>query len=50
VTPHAAGFTPYYFTRAAELFADNLERYLDGQPLENLYDWTLGYGRALRAT
>jgi phosphoglycerate dehydrogenase-like enzyme len=45
VTPHAAGFTPYYFPRASELFADNLERYLDGRPLENLYDWNLGYSR-----
>jgi phosphoglycerate dehydrogenase-like enzyme len=50
VTPHASGFTPYYFPRAAELFADNLERYLDGRPLQNVYDWTLGYSRAGRAS
>jgi D-2-hydroxyacid dehydrogenase (NADP+) len=50
VTPHASGFTPYYFPRAAELFADNLERYLDGRALENLYDWTLGYSRAPRTS
>jgi len=48
VTPHVAGFTPYYFPRAAQLFAENLERFIDGRPLENLYDWALGYGRALR--
>ncbi len=50
VTPHASGFTPYYFTRAAEQFADNLERYLDGQPLQNVYDWNLGYARAERGS
>jgi phosphoglycerate dehydrogenase-like enzyme len=43
VTPHVAGFTPYYFTRAAALFADNLERYLSGRPLVNVYDATRGY-------
>lgn len=43
VTPHAAGFTPYYFPRAASLFADNLERYLGGQPLKNRYDAVRGY-------
>lgn len=29
-TPHVAGSTPYYFDRAVELFADNLQRYADG--------------------
>jgi phosphoglycerate dehydrogenase-like enzyme len=43
ITPHVAGLTPYYFTRAAALFADNLERYLAGEPLENLYDAKRGY-------
>jgi D-2-hydroxyacid dehydrogenase (NADP+) len=43
VTPHVAGFTPYYFTRAAALFADNLERYLSGQTLANRYDPARGY-------
>jgi D-2-hydroxyacid dehydrogenase (NADP+) len=43
VTPHVAGFTPHYFTRAAALLADNLERYLDGRTLLNVYDPTRGY-------
>ncbi len=43
VTPHVAGFTPHYFTRAATLFADNLERYLGGQPLANRFDPVRGY-------
>jgi D-2-hydroxyacid dehydrogenase (NADP+) len=43
ITPHVAGLTPHYFTRAAALFADNLERYLAGEPLENLYDAERGY-------
>jgi len=43
VTPHVAGFTPYYFTRAATLFADNVERYLSGRPLANRYDAARGY-------
>ena len=43
VTPHAAGFTPYYFARAATLFADNLVRFLDGQPLRNRFDRVRGY-------
>jgi len=43
ITPHVAGFTPYYFDRAAALLADNLERYLEGSPLRNLYDSARGY-------
>ena len=43
VTPHAAGFTPYYFSRAATLFADNLVRFLGGQPLQNRFDRARGY-------
>jgi D-2-hydroxyacid dehydrogenase (NADP+) len=43
ITPHTAGITPHYFPRAAALFADNLKRYLDGQPLHNLYDPERGY-------
>src|SRR5579884_960139 len=43
VTPHVAGITPYYFPRAAALFAANLKRYLAGQPLSNLYDPQRGY-------
>ncbi|HEX3765198.1 MAG TPA: D-2-hydroxyacid dehydrogenase [Kofleriaceae bacterium] len=43
LTPHVAGLTPHYFERAAALFADNVERYLAGQPLRNRYDPARGY-------
>jgi D-2-hydroxyacid dehydrogenase (NADP+) len=43
ITPHVSGNTPYYFTRAAELFAANLNRYLNGLPLHNLYNPLKGY-------
>jgi len=43
ITPHVGGLTPHYFRRAARLFADNLERYLTGEPLHNLYDPKRGY-------
>jgi phosphoglycerate dehydrogenase-like enzyme len=43
ITPHVAGLTPHYFARAASLFADNLVRYLAGEPLQNLYDAKRGY-------
>jgi len=43
ITPHASGATPRYFDRALDLFADNLGRYLEGRPLRNLVDHSLGY-------
>jgi phosphoglycerate dehydrogenase-like enzyme len=43
ITPHTAGITPHYFQRAAALFAENLKRYLAGQPLHNRYDPSRGY-------
>jgi hypothetical protein len=33
----------YYWTRVANLFADNLRGFLDGQPLLNVVDKELGY-------
>ncbi len=35
LTPHIAGSTPRYHARAADLFAENLRRYLAGDPLLN---------------
>lgn len=35
LSPHVAGFTPYYDERATTLFAENLRRYLNGEPLLN---------------
>jgi phosphoglycerate dehydrogenase-like enzyme len=43
ISPHVAGFTPRYDERATALFAENLRRYLSGQPLLNLVDKGLGY-------
>ena len=35
ITPHMAGSTPHYWERCAELFVENYERFLSGEPLEN---------------
>jgi phosphoglycerate dehydrogenase-like enzyme len=43
LSPHVAGFTPCYDERAVALFAENLRRYLGGEPLLNLVDRDLGY-------
>lgn len=43
LTPHIAGFTPHYDDRAADLFAENLRRYLAGEPLLNRADVQRGY-------
>jgi phosphoglycerate dehydrogenase-like enzyme len=43
LTPHVAGVTPRYYERAAALFADNLERFLAGRPLENRFEPRRGY-------
>jgi phosphoglycerate dehydrogenase-like enzyme len=43
ITPHISGVTPNYDQRAVELFARNLERYIEGEPLYNVIDPNLGY-------
>jgi phosphoglycerate dehydrogenase-like enzyme len=43
ISPHIAGGSPEYDRRAAELFAENLGRYLDGRPLCNRFDPGKGY-------
>jgi phosphoglycerate dehydrogenase-like enzyme len=43
VSPHVSGFLPTYDDRCAELFAENLRRYLSGAPLLNLVDRAKGY-------
>lgn len=43
ITPHTAGLTPLYFKRTAELFTANLKRYLNKEPLANLYSVDKGY-------
>ncbi len=43
ITPHIAGGQPGYEDAAAELFADNLRRYIDGEPLVRVVDVEAGY-------
>lgn len=43
VSPHVAGITPNYDDRAVELFALNLQLFLDEQPLLNQYQPGRGY-------
>jgi phosphoglycerate dehydrogenase-like enzyme len=43
ITPHIAGFSPHYDERAAELFIQNLRRYIEELPLYNRLDLTLEY-------
>jgi phosphoglycerate dehydrogenase-like enzyme len=43
LSPHVAGFTPHYDERAAALFAQNLARYIGGEPLLNLVDKSRSY-------
>ena len=41
--PHVAGLSPHYLTRAITLFAENLRRYLAGEPLLNVVQKERGY-------
>jgi D-2-hydroxyacid dehydrogenase (NADP+) len=43
LTPHISGLTPRYEERAAALLAENLRRYVAGEPLLNMVDGALGY-------
>ena len=43
ISPHVAGISAAYLERAAELFAVNLQRYLDEEPLLNRFDPERGY-------
>ena len=43
ITPHISGNTARYHERTAALFAENLQRYLDNEPLLNLVDREHGY-------
>lgn len=43
LTPHMSGAFKDYNTAACQLFADNLRRFRDGQPLLNLVDRATGY-------
>lgn len=43
VTPHISGITPHYDQRAIALFAENLQRYVNGLDLYNIIDPSRGY-------
>ncbi|MDX9866011.1 MAG: D-2-hydroxyacid dehydrogenase [Anaerolineaceae bacterium] len=43
ITPHVAWTSPAYRQRAAKLFAANLHRYVNGEPLYNQFDPEKGY-------
>jgi phosphoglycerate dehydrogenase-like enzyme len=43
ITPHASWASRRFGERSAELFLDNLGRYLSGTPLRNLVDMEAGY-------
>lgn len=43
LSPHVAGTSGQYLERAAELFAENLRRYVTNEPLLNLFDPEHGY-------
>ena len=43
ITPHAMGDPVGWQGRVADIFADNLQRWIDGKSLENLCDPGLGY-------
>jgi phosphoglycerate dehydrogenase-like enzyme len=36
ITPHAAGSSPQFTPRALRVAADELRRYIDGEPLRNV--------------
>ena len=43
LTPHVAGDMMDYTERAAEIFVNNLEKFIKNQPLQGLVDYRLGY-------
>jgi len=43
ISPHIAGNAPDYNQKAADLFIENLRRYLARKDLLNLVDRTQGY-------
>lgn len=43
LTPHYAGWTPYYMDRVISIFCENLKAYLSGKRMPNLVDKKRGY-------
>lgn len=38
LSPHVSGFSPHYDSRSVDVFAENLKRFIAGEPLINLVD------------
>lgn len=43
ITPHVAGSTPEYWRRASEVFSRNLQAFISGGQMINVYDRSRGY-------
>jgi D-2-hydroxyacid dehydrogenase (NADP+) len=43
ITPHSSGFRASHWDDVTALFAENLRRFMSGQPLLNVVDATAGY-------
>jgi len=43
ITPHSSGFRASHWDDVTALFAENLRRYISGQPLKNVVDAAAGY-------
>ncbi len=43
ISPHIAGSMPNYYSKAADVFVQNLERFLANRELINTVDWERGY-------
>ena len=43
ITPHVSGATDVSEHHGVDLFCENLTRYLEDLPLENIIDWEGGY-------
>lgn len=43
ITPHASGASPKTWLRGADLWIDNIHRFLEGKPLRNMVDLDAGY-------
>lgn len=43
ITPHVSGITPKFFERIAAVMAENIRRYVKGEPLANPIDIARGY-------
>ena len=43
MTPHNGATTPLTRQRGIDIFVENLRRYVEGQPLDNVIDKKAGY-------